>query len=260
AIGFKDLTVYNIVGRLAGEHAVGKIGSEEFIAIGHGAVCGSDLTNRFRPIKTLLRMADCENARRFRIIGKNPPCALPFGWRIVAEKFNRHKVMPEPGRIIVSEPVSPIITMPAKLSLARDQLEVTSIRIKTQIIAAQVSRRRKNSVAAFWQCAAHTRADVGDDATAIAIGGVNPAIQTIIETVNSMLLIALPEARQQRVLRISFPIAIGVFGVKNFRSGAHNHSIAPGHNAVGKIDAFKKHSCLVVATVTVGIFQILDDT
>src|SRR5439155_12752046 len=35
-VGFKDLTVYNIVGRLAGEHAVGKIGSEEFTAIGHG--------------------------------------------------------------------------------------------------------------------------------------------------------------------------------------------------------------------------------
>ena len=72
AIGFQNFTMHNILGRLTDKNAGGKIGSEQGVAIRCSAVRRSQTAGCVRPVESLLRPADGENARRVRIVRQDP--------------------------------------------------------------------------------------------------------------------------------------------------------------------------------------------
>ena len=68
SFGFEDFTMHHVLRRFTDEHACGEVRSEECVPIRRGAVGGGQVVGRLRPIESLLRTADRENARRVRIV------------------------------------------------------------------------------------------------------------------------------------------------------------------------------------------------
>ena len=114
--------------------------------------------------------------------------------------------------------------MAAILSLARDSFEEALIRLAAEVVAAEVRRPFGTP-----SPRAHSR-DPFDETAAVAIGAVKPVIQTIVEAIGAVLLVAFVEPGVKRFMHIRFAVAVRVFCVKNFRRGADDDSFAPGHN------------------------------
>ena len=112
--------------------------------------------------------------------------------------------MPQPGGIVVAEPISPIVSVPSELRLAFLGLEPSLVGTKTKITSADVD---------LFLCHRNFSA-------AISVRAVNPIVQSVIKTVQAMLLIAFAKSAEKSFAQIRFAIAVGVLGVKNFGSGA----------------------------------------
>src|SRR6185503_15156395 len=122
--------------------------------------------------------------------------------------------MPQPGRIVVAEPVSPIVAMPAVLCIAGFGLELTGVGTKTKVAPAD--------------------AHAVDLPAAVAIRAVNPAIESPLETVHAVLLISGLEAGEQHGALIAFVVAVGGAEEKDVGSGGDDDPVAPWVQAGGK--------------------------
>src|SRR4051812_3997620 len=96
----------------------------------------------------------------------------------------RNVIVPEPCRIIVAEPVTPIVAMPPILRLPRHCLDQTFIRLDPEIVPAQIN--------AWFVCVSPCGAGPGSvaqrgygthQATAIAIRAVKPVVQAVLESI-----------------------------------------------------------------------------
>src|SRR6266446_1610071 len=146
--------------------------------------------------------------------------------------------MPKPVGIIVAEPIAPIVSVPAILSLARHGFDQALIGLDAEVVAAQVHRAllllgRSGasllkqgspwlSAILLWDWSRYPAVpeqcvDCADLATAVAICAVEPVIQAVLEPVRAMLLIAFNETCEERLANVRFAVAIGVLGVKDFR-------------------------------------------
>src|SRR5215212_5645971 len=105
--------------------------------------------------------------------------------------------MPAPGRVVVAEPIAPIVPMPAKLRLSLDQLEGRVIGPKAKIMATEIhgflARRGVE----------HSGDGVNRSPT-ISVGGIDPVVEAVLKPVDSMLLVAFPKALEKRYTMIGF--------------------------------------------------------
>ena len=95
--------------------------------------------------------------------------------------------------------------------------------------------------------------------TASAVGRIDPVVESVFKSVDAVLLVPLIESGQNRLAQVRFAVAVGVFGVEYFRGGADQHPFSPDHDPVREIDLLQKDRRLVVASVAVGVLEILDD-
>src|SRR5687767_7631261 len=114
--------------------------------------------------------------------------------------------MPEPVRIVISKPIAPIIAPPSKLGLAFDSFNFARVGMKAEIMPLDVDR--------------FSRGDRFDAATAVPIGRVNPAIESVFEPIHPMLLIALSKAAEQNLFDVRGSVPIAVLRINNVRRGA----------------------------------------
>src|SRR5688572_3457964 len=128
----------NIMRWFADPNAVGEGRPEQLVTIGSDAVARRECVHQVRPIEALERFADREDARGVRVV-RQRLAHRPKRQVLVARHVTlRNPEMPTPGRIVVAEPVAPVVAMPAKLSLSFDQLEAHIIGMKTEIATAKV--------------------------------------------------------------------------------------------------------------------------
>src|SRR5207249_6568089 len=75
-----------------------------------------------------------------------------------------------------------------------------------------------------------------------------------------MLLIARAKPGEEGLALVRFAIAIGILGIKNFGRRADDHALPPRDDAIGKVEAIKKHSRFVVMPRVVGVFEETHDS
>src|SRR5258705_1682997 len=145
--------------------------------------------------------------------------------RIARDVLFRQEVVPKPGGVVVAEPVSPIITMPAKLCLSRLCFECSIARPETKIAATNVhwsadvlgrSRLRRGwrfgssrGISRFGRCCARGRAHsaqggyIADLAPTITVRSIKPVIEAVIKPVQPVLLVAFMETGKNGLSAVS---------------------------------------------------------
>src|SRR6267142_646446 len=151
------------------------------------------------------------------------------------------KIVPAPMPVIVSEPVAPIVSVPAKLSLTRFQLHNPFIRLDPEIVATQ-----------FKLLPGNQRLDYS---SAPAIGQINPIIQSVFKTIDPMLLVSLMETGEQHFLDVCLSVAVCVLRVDDVGCGADQHAFAPRHDAIRKAQPIQENRRLVVNAVASGVLE-----
>src|SRR5215469_10687973 len=116
--------------------------------------------------------------------------------RVARQIVFGRKIMPCRGSILDSEPVAPIITMPAILRLTILRFETAITRSETKIPSVNVD--------------APPGAHRPNCPSAVSIGAVQPIVESIIESIGAVLLVAFAEAGKQRHMSIRASIAVGV--------------------------------------------------
>src|SRR5678816_2390835 len=120
--------------------------------------------------------------------------------------------------------------------------------MKPQIMSAQVRFLATLGLA-------RESADGANHDTTVAIRSVKPIVETVLKPVHTVLLIPLAKPFQQCHTKVGFAVAIAIFSVKNLRGGTDDHSFAPRHNSIGKIQIGKKDCGLIVLAVVVGVLK-----
>src|ERR1051326_178542 len=157
--------------------------------------------------------------------------------------------MPEPDTIVVAEPIAPIVAVPAILGLACLGFKCASVWAKAEVAAVNLD----GSSLLRFRPADNTN---GVHFTAaVAISAVEPVIQTVIEAIHAMLLVAFSETGEQHFFYIGFAVAISVFRIKDFRRGADDDPFAPGNYSVWKVQAIEEDRGFIVDAVIIRIFE-----
>src|SRR5262245_43530799 len=149
--------------------------------------------------------------------------------------------MPEPGVIRIAEPVTPIVASPAVLRLAFDGPAFAGVGAKPEVPPTD----RHGRLFGLEQ--------TSDLSATVAIRAIDPAVESPIESVDAVLLVAFCKSCEQHLAHICSAVAIGVLRVENVRRGADERPFAPGHHAARVRDIFKERRCLVETPVTVGV-------
>src|SRR5688500_11695092 len=100
--------------------------------------------------------------------------------QVAAKVALLERVMPDGIRIVAAKPVSPVVAVSAHLALARDQFN-----------AAIVGRDSEIPLTDFEHLILFRRRNLS---AAVAVGHVQPAIETPLEAICQVLLIADAEA------------------------------------------------------------------
>ena len=168
AFGLEHHPMHQVVHRLADEQASGELGAEEVVAIGRRAIGRRDVVGR----------AGSLNRASVRLIGIKPciglECLPRVGWSVrwvAPEVVIGEDVVPAPVGVVVAEPVAPVVAVPAVLGPAALGLEVAGIGAKPEIAAAD--RRHLSGL------------DGADPAVAVAVGAIDPAVQSHLEAVQA---------------------------------------------------------------------------
>src|SRR5581483_1538973 len=160
-------------------------------------------------------------------------------------------VVPHRVGVVITEPVAPVVAGPAELRLPRLCLDQSLVRLDTKIAAADVDGLTPPRCTG-WPLTPgpFPRRGEGryhlDDAARIAVGAVEPAVESPGEAVGAVLLVALAEAGEQDDLVVGLAVAVGVLGVEDVRSTDDDHALAPGMHAGGIAEVVEEDRGLVV--------------
>src|SRR6201999_4461989 len=101
-------SMHQVVYRLADKQAGGEFGTEELVAIGRRAIGRGDMVGGAGVVKPCQRTAD----------GKQPgvglKCRSRIGWgeiRVAAEVAIGEDIVPAPIRVVVAEPMAPVVAV-----------------------------------------------------------------------------------------------------------------------------------------------------
>ncbi len=151
----------------------------------------------------------------------------------------QHGVVPDGIAVVATEPVAPIVPVASALGSAGKWFVLSGNRIDTQVQPANI-----DFVARLLR---------QDDAASIAVRDVQPVIEAPGKPVDAMLLVGTGEAGIPRFALVRFPVAIGVFGVKNFRRGSDEDALVPDLDPGWIAESIQECCCLIVATVAIRI-------
>ena len=202
APGAEHFLMDHVVDRFTDEDRVRIRRPEPVIAIGSGTAPAGHMIQRPRLIGPGQRRRGWEGARGILALRQHSAHPLHRHLGISAEVVLGHRDLPQPTGVVVAEPVAPVVTATAELGLGRDSLHLARVGIQSQIAPA-------NGQALAGLEGFHGPA-------AVAIGEVQPTVETPFEAIEAVLLIALSEAREEHASHIGTPVAIGVFGVEQF--------------------------------------------
>ena len=220
APGAEHLLMDDVVDRFANEDRVRVGRPEQVIAVRSGTAPTGHMIQRPRLVGPDQGRGGREGPGRIFALGQHLAHPLHRHLRISAEIMLRQGHLPQPGGVVVAEPVTPIIATTAELGLGRDGLHLAGVRIHPQIASAN------------GQGLAGLETFHGP--AAIAVGEVKPAVETPFESIEAVLLIALGEAREEHASHIGTPVAIGVFGVEQFGSRRDEGALSEGQHTRGK--------------------------
>src|SRR5882762_7729084 len=159
-----------------------------------------------RIIEPLARPAGGIESRGFGIVGQHLFGRLHREVAIARQIMLRKMIMPEPGGIVVAEPIAPVVPVTPVLGLSRDRFERSGVGAKTKIAPAEINRRRAIHPAGAGT--SESFPDRLDGSAAVAIGAIHPIVQTVVEPIQSMLLVALAEAGEEGLPFVGPAVAI----------------------------------------------------
>src|ERR1051326_8594821 len=142
AIRLEHLAMDQVVDRFANKNAIIEPWSEQLVPIRRRAIAGSDMIGLGRIVESLRGPADGIAPARIRIIGQDLPSGLNRQVRIAGQVMFGKEIVPQPGWIIIPEPISPIVAMPPKLRLTRYRFETALVRLAPKVVPAEVHSGR----------------------------------------------------------------------------------------------------------------------
>ena len=251
AVGAQHFAMHDIVHGLACEDGVGKCRPEQFVAVGHRAVAARHVAERLWLIESdgrgSLRIRG-EDARVVRVVREHLFRRLHGEARVPAEVAIVERVVPEPRRVVVAEPVSPVVAMPPELRAAALGLELSGVGAEADVAAGNAHT--------LLILARFLRGE--NRAAAVAVRTIEPAVEAPVEAVDAMLLIPLGESGEEHGARVGLAAAAPVFEKKNVRRGCDDHAVAPRENSSWVGDVLGKNRRRVVVPVAVRIGEHLD--
>src|SRR5260221_9465317 len=142
--------------------------------------------------------------------------------------------------------------MPAKLSFAGLRFERSVAGSEPKVSSADV----------HWgaQRGAFASSSSANGTAAITVGAIKPVVQTVIEPVQSMLLIAFVEPGIENFSHVCLAIPVSILCVKDVWRGAHDDSPAPRNYSGRKIQAVEEHRGFVIDTVMIRFFEKTHDS
>ena len=147
--------------------------------------------------------------------------------------------VPNQRSVVVSEPLAEIVSDPSLLAHTRERLESTAFRLEAEIALSGVGLGSRA-----------VRSDRPAEETSRA---VDPAIEAPTQSIDPGLEVVGGEARQEHVAgSLTWP------DPTDFRRGAHQHSVLPGHQSGGEGKSVGHDLGPVHASVSVGVAQHLD--
>src|SRR4051812_47929446 len=189
AVALEDFAMDEVERRVGNKNAGREIWTEEVVAIRRGAVGGAGGVAFADVVEALLRFASGE---KIVVLGCDDAEVGDFqGW-IAFHVAARQIIMPEPIRIVVAEPIVPIVPAAAKLGGAFDRFNFTGVWTKTKIAAK--TDRAPGEFGVGEQCFLNC-----EIAPAFAIGAVKPAVHAEFEAVETVLLVAGREPRDKNL-------------------------------------------------------------
>jgi len=138
--------------------------------------------------------------------------------RVAAQVVIFERVVPEPGGVVVAEPIAPVVAVAATYCV--------------EPLSASTRRSRGGTVIASAD------AHAIDRAAAVAIGAVDPAIEAAFKAVQPVLLVAFLEASEKHALLGG--VAINFGGERIWGRGRDDDAVAPGYDAIGEGQAIGK--------------------
>ena len=161
--------------------------------------------------------------------------------RIAANVMLGERVVPADGRVVIAEPVAPVVAAAAKLSLPGLRLEGERVGVKAEVTPTDVDGK------------IFTRGT--DDASAVAVGRVDPVVQPVLKSVHAMLLVALDESGEEYFGFVSPEIAVGVAGEQDVRCSTDEDAVAPRYHTARVRQGVEENGRVVVASVIISIFK-----
>ena len=170
--------------------------------------------------------------------------------RVAAKVVVLQDVMPEWPRVLHAEPVAPVVGIASELRRPALGVQLAGVRPEAEVAAAHgvflpIDVRpnfRRGAVAAVMRAAC----------------AIDPIVESPPKAVHPELLVAFEEATEEGLPDIGFAVTIGVLEKENFRRGADKNSVAPRQDARGKLEVLREERGLVVAPISVGVFQPAD--
>ena len=129
ASGAEHFLMDDVVDRFANEDRVRVGRPEQVIAVRSGTAPTGHMIQRPRLVGPDQGRGGREGPGRIFALGQHLAHPLHCHLRISAEVVLGHRDLPQPGGVVVAEPVTPIIATTAELGLGRDGLHLAGVRI-----------------------------------------------------------------------------------------------------------------------------------
>src|SRR5439155_7731461 len=139
--------------------------------------------------------------------------------------------------VVAAEPVAPIVATAAVLGLAGLGIDQPFIGTDTEVAAANVQ---------FG-----ARFDRLDLAAAVAVGAIDPVVQSPGKAVHAVLRIARVKADVERPAHIRLAVAVGVLRVEDFGGRRDDDAASPRHDAGGKAQTVKEQGGFDIFAIAV---------
>ena len=202
---------------------------------------GGQGVGRAGPVETAQRRTDGIHGL---LVIEGGAHGLHHALRMFFQIAHRQVIVPADDAVVVAEPVAIIIPPLAILAASGLDLKLTGHGMKAEVIGGELD---------LFSCFLHH-----DVAAAVAVGTVEPAVESPAETIDEMLRIAGGETGEPCFTLIALAIAIRVFGIKNIRNAGDKDSAFPEGEPGRVLEAIEKERGLVINGVAIGILKDLD--
>ena len=245
----EDEGLDEVVERFADEGGGLAGGEEQGVLVDHAAAGGGVAAGLLEVVVAFLRRAGGINGR-IRAAGELDAAVAGGEVGVAAEVVLGEDVVPEGVGVLRAEPVAPVVAIAAELGGAALGFDVAGVGSDPKVAAADEG---------FFAGAGGLQFRIGAVFAVVTAGGdVDPVVEAPAQAVGAELLVALGEAGVEDFFLVGFAVAVGVTEEEDVGGGGDDDAVAPGDEAVGKVQAFGKEGAVVVGAVGVAVFEDSD--